>query len=195
MDILSKLLSSRVRASIFHLLFGIDSKELYMRDLVRRSGFSIGAVQTELKKLLSLELITQRKDGNRLYFHANKIHPLYSDLRNIVLKTNGLAAIIKDALIHSDKIMYAFIFGSVARSEQTASSDIDLMVLGDLSLRQLAKMLSGLSNKLCREINPHSMSGEEFIRRKNDGDPFINRICKEAKIFIIGDENDFKSMA
>ncbi|MBN1932949.1 MAG: nucleotidyltransferase domain-containing protein [Desulfobacterales bacterium] len=166
-----------------------------MRDLVRRSGFSIGAVQTELKKLLSLELITQRKDGNRLYFHANKIHPLYSDLRNIVLKTNGLAAIIKDALIHSDKIMYAFIFGSVARSEQTASSDIDLMVLGDLSLRQLAKMLSGLSNKLCREINPHSMSGEEFIRRKNDGDPFINRICKEAKIFIIGDENDFKSMA
>lgn len=194
MDILSEILSSRIRAAIFRLLFGIDAKELYMRDLVRRSGFSIGAVQTELKKLLRLELINKRKDGNRLYFHANKIHPLYSDLRNIVLKTNGLADIIKDALIHSDEITYAFIFGSVARGEQTASSDIDLMVLGNLSLRQLTKMLSSLSDKLCREINPHSLSEEEFVRRKHNGDPFINRICNEARIFVIGDKDDFNAM-
>ena len=195
MDILSEILSSRLRAAIFRLLFRVDAKELYMRDLVRRTRFSIGAVQSELKKLLRLELITKRKDGNRLYFQANKVHPLYSDLRNIVQKTNGLVDIIKETLIHSDEITYAFIFGSVARGEQTASSDIDLMVLGNVSLRQLTKMLSGLSDKLCREINPHSLSGEEFIRRKKDGDPFINRICEEVKIFVIGNENDFKAMA
>jgi uncharacterized protein len=195
MDILSEILSSRIRAAIFRLLFGFDAKEIYMRDLERRSGFSIGAIQTELKKLLRFELVEKRKDGNRIYFQANKAHPLYSDLRNIVLKTNGIADIIKDALIHSDAIRYAFIFGSFARKEETQASDIDLMVIGDVGLRQLTKMLSGLSDKLSREINPHCLSEQNFISRKNAGEPFINRICEESRLFIIGDENDFAAMA
>jgi len=195
MDILSEILSSRIRASILRLLFGFDAKELYMRDLERRSGFSIGAIQTELKKLLRLELLKKRKDGNRTYFQANKEHPLYSDLRNLVLKTNGLIDIIKDALIHSDAIRYAFIFGSFARKEETSLSDIDLMVVGNLGLRHLTKMLSGLSDRLHREINPHCLSEQDFIKRKNDGEPFINRICEESRLFIIGDENDFEAMA
>jgi len=194
MNILSEILSSRVRAAIFHLLFGFDGKELYMRDLERRSGFSIGAIQTELRKLLRLELLNKRKDGNRIYFQANKDHPLYLDLRNIVFKTNGLVDSIKNRLIYSDAIRFAFIFGSFARKEETSSSDIDLMIVGDLGLRQLTKMLSGLSDKLYREINPHCLSQQDFIRRKNLREPFINRICEEAKLFIIGDENDFEAM-
>jgi len=195
MDILTEILSSRIRAAIFRLLFGFDAKEIYMRDLARRSGFSIGAIQTELKKLLRFELLEKRKDGNRIYFQANKKHPLYTDLRNIVLKTNGLVDIIKDALIHSDAIRYAFIFGSFARKEETSASDIDLMVVGDLGLRHLTKMLTGLSDRLYREINPHCLSEQDFISRKNAGEPFINRICEESRLFIIGDENDFAAMA
>jgi uncharacterized protein len=195
MDILSEILSSRIRAAIFRLLFGFDAKEIYMRDLERRSGFSIGAIQAELKKLLRFELLEKRKDGNRIYFQANKNHPLYSDLRNLVFKTNGLIDIIKDALINSDAIKYAFIFGSFARNEETASSDIDLMVIGDLTLRHLTGMLAGLSDKLNREINPHCLGEHDFIRRKNAGEPFINRICEESRLFIIGNENDFKAMA
>jgi uncharacterized protein len=195
MTILSEILSSRIRAAIFRLLFGLDAKELYMRDLERRSGFSIGAIQTELKKLLRLELLNKRRDGNRVYFQANKEHPLYSDIINLVLKTDGLASIIKDALLNSDAIRYAFVFGSVARKEETALSDIDLMVVGDIGLRKLTEMLSGLSDKLHREINPHCMSEQNFIRRKNEGEPFVNRICEETRLFIIGDENDFETMA
>jgi uncharacterized protein len=195
MDILSEILSSRIRAAIFRLLFGFDAKEIYMRDLERRSGFSIGAIQAELKKLLRVELLEKRKDGNRIYFQANKNHPLYSDLRNLVFKTNGLIDNIKDALSNSDAIKYAFIFGSFARNEETASSDIDLMVIGDLTLRHLTGMLAGLSDKLNREINPHCLGEQDFIRRKNAGEPFINRICEESRLFIIGNENDFKAMA
>ncbi|MDA3895993.1 MAG: nucleotidyltransferase domain-containing protein [Desulfobacteraceae bacterium] len=195
MDILSEILSSRIRAAILRLLFAFDVKELYMRDLERRSGFSIGAIQTELKKLLRLELLSKRKDGNRLYFRANKEHPLYPDLRNLVMKTNGLVDILKEALFRSDAIKYAFVFGSVARKEETASSDIDLMVVGDLGLRQVIGMLSGLSDRLLREINPHCMSAQDFVRRKKTGEPFVNRICEEAKLFVIGDENDFEAMA
>ena len=116
------------------------------------------------------------------------------DLRNIVFKTNGLVDNIKNRLIHSDAIRFAFIFGSFARKEETSSSDIDLMVVGDLDLRQLTKMLSGLTDKLYREINPHCLSQQDFIRRKNLGEPFINTICEEAKLFIIGDENDSDAM-
>jgi uncharacterized protein len=195
MDILSEILSSRIRAAIFRLLFGFDAKEIYMRDLERRSGFSIGAIQAELKKLLRFELLEKRKDGNRIYFQANKNHPLYSDLRSLVFKTNGLIDIINDALIHSDAIKYAFVFGSFARKEEAASSDIDLMVIGDLTLRHLTGMLIGLSDKLNREINPHCLGEQDFIRRKNAGEPFINRICEESRLFIIGNENDFKAMA
>ncbi len=194
MDVLAEILSSRIRAAIFRLLFGLDTKELYMRDLQRRSGYSIGAIQTELKKLLRLELLSKRKDGNRIYFQANKEHPLYSDLRNLVFKTNGLVDILKEALIHSDAIKYAFVFGSVAKKEETATSDIDLMIVGNLGLRQLTKMLSGLSDKLHREINPHCLNEQDFIRRKKIGEPFINRICEEARLFIIGDEHDFEAM-
>lgn len=195
MDILSEILSSRIRAAIFRLLFGFDAKEIYMRDLERRSGFSIGAIQAELKKLLRFELLEKRKDGNRIYFQANKNHPLYSDLRSLVFKTNGLIDIIKDALINSDAIKYAFVFGSFARNEETASSDIDLMVIGDLTLRHLTGMLAGLSDKLNREINPHCLGEQDFIRRKNAGEPFISRICEESRLFIIGNENDFEAMA
>ena len=195
MDIMSEILSSRIRAAIFRLLFGFDAKEIYMRDLERRSGFSIGAIQAELKKLLRFELLEKRKDGNRIYFQANKNHPLYSDLRSLVFKTNGLIDIIKDALINSDAIKYAFVFGSFARNEETASSDIDLMVIGDLTLRHLTGMLAGLSDKLNREINPHCMGEQDFIRRKNAGEPFISRICEDSRLFIIGNENDFKTMA
>jgi len=195
MDLLSEILSSRIRSAIFHLLFGVDAKELYMRELERRSGFSIGAIQTELKKLLRLELLNKRKDGNRIYFHANKDHPLYLDLRNLVLKTNGLIDSIRNRLRHSDAILFAFIFGSFARKEETSLSDIDLMVVGNLGLRQLTEMLSGLSDELYREINPHCVNREDFIRRKATGEPFINRICEEPKLFIIGDENDFEAMA
>jgi len=69
------------------------------------------------------------------------------------------------------------------------------MVIGDVGLRQLTKMLSGLSDKLSREINPHCLSEQNFISRKNAGEPFINRICEESRLFIIGDENDFAAMA
>jgi predicted nucleotidyltransferase len=195
MGLLSEILSSRIRAALFRLLLDREPREFYMRDLERRTGFSIGAVQTELQKLLGLELIAKRKDGNRVYFKANTAHPLYPDLQNLVLKTNGIVGILKEALTHSEEIKCAFVFGSVARKNATASSDIDLMVLGDVGLRQLTGILSGLSGKLNREINPHSMSVQDFIRRKKDGDPFVNRICEEPRLFLIGDENDFAAMA
>lgn len=195
MGILAEILSSRVRSEIFRLLYGVKPQELYMRELERRSGFSIGTIQSEVKKLLRLDLLKKRHDGNRTYYSANKEHPLYFDIRNLVLKTIGLVDILRDALKESHAIKMAFVFGSIARQEEKAASDIDLMVLGDITLRQLSNMLVGISDQLSREVNPHALQLEEFIKRKAAGDPFVTRLCEESKIFIVGAENDFEALA
>ena len=89
MNILSKILSSRVRAEYFKIFFGIHSNEFHLREIERISGFAIGTVRQEAKKLEQLELIIKRADGNRTYYKANRNHPLFPALHNLVLQTSG----------------------------------------------------------------------------------------------------------
>lgn len=89
MNLLAELLSSRVRAGMLHLLFDGTEQELHMRELARRSGCAIGTIQSELKKMVALDLVTGRRDGNRLYYRAKNSHPLYPDLCSLVRKTLG----------------------------------------------------------------------------------------------------------
>jgi len=194
MNIVAEILSSKIRAEIFRILFGTRDDALYMREIERRSGFSTGTVQQELKKLSRLELVTNNRDGNRLYYKANKDHPLYPEIRNIVLKTIGLVDTIQEALDQSSDIECAFVFGSIARHDETAHSDIDLMVIGTVGLREVTTMLSGLSVTIGREINPHVMSSKEFVKRRKQGDHFITSILQQPKIFVRGNENDFAAM-
>ena len=194
MTLLAEILSSRVRAEIFRLLFGVNPSELYMREIERLSGFSIGTIQTELKKLTRLDLVAKRRDGNRLYYAANKTHPLYPDIRNIVLKTSGLTDVFKEALSQTKSIEIAFIFGSIANHSESAASDIDLMVLGDITLRQLSKLLGNISEKMGREVNPHVLTVDEFRKRYNKQDPFLSRILLSPKFFIVGDQSDLEAV-
>lgn len=194
MNILAEILSSKIRADIFRLLFGTITEELHMREIERRSGYAIGTIQTELKKLLRLDLVKKRKDGNRLYYRANREHPLYPDIRSLVLKTIGLVDILKDALGEDSNINIAFVFGSIARHEETAGSDVDLMVIGKLGLRKLTGMLSRVSGQIGREINPHVLSVNEFIKRKANREHFITQVLEAPKIFIIGNANDLEAM-
>lgn len=196
MGILGELLSSKIRAEIFRNLFGVASDTmLYVREIERRTGFAIGTVQTELKKLERLDIISRVKDGNRVYYKANTAHPLYPEIRALVLKTNGLADVIKNALGNAEDIRVAFVFGSLARQEEKADSDVDLMVIGDIGLRKLTGQLMDVSGKIGREINPHVFSEKEFIKRKRGQDHFLNQVLESPKIFIIGTEHELAEMA
>ncbi len=194
MNVLAEILSSKIRAEIFRLLFGTIAEELHMREIERRSGYAIGTIQTELKKLLRLDLVKKRKDGNRLYYRANKEHPLYPDIRSLVLKTIGLGDILKNALRQVSDISIAFVFGSIARHDEMAGSDVDLMVIGKLGLRKLTGMLSGMSEQIGREINPYVLSVNEFVKRKTKREHFMTQVLEAPKIFIIGSENELESM-
>ena len=194
MGILAEILSSNIRAEIFRNLFGVEKQSLHLREIERRTGFAVGTVQQEIKKLLRLDIITRIKNGNRSYYKANTNHPLYPEIRNLVLKTNGLADLLKQALSAELKIKIAFVFGSFARKEEKTASDIDLMIIGDIGLRKLTGLLMDVSEKLGREINPYRLTESEFIKRKREKDHFLQEVLASPKIFITGTEDELEAM-
>lgn len=128
--------------------------------------------------------------GNRRYYSASHAHPLYPELHNIVLKTSGLKDILAEALPRK-KINYAFVFGSVASKGERADSDIDLMIVGMATHRDLASALRAASERIGREINPHFFEPAELTRRLTAKDHFLGNVIGKPKLFIIGDENEF----
>ncbi len=186
-------MSSRVRAEIFRLLFGPGERELHLREMQRQAGLSLGTIRQDLQKLAELDLVTSRRDGNRLYYRANTDHPLYPEIHGLVLKTAGLVDIFRSVL-DREGVKAAFVFGSLADSREKAGSDVDLMVVGAVGLRSLSSWLAGIAEQIGREVNPLTMTVEEFRRRKETGDHFLSNVLESPKLFIIGSENDLAAM-
>jgi predicted nucleotidyltransferase len=193
MNRLAELLSSRARAEIFRLLFSGTGKELHVREIERRSGLNDSTLRQELRRLVRLDLVQSRRDSNRVYYRAKTESPLYPEIRNLVLKTSGLSDVLKSAL--SDKrIRVAFVFGSIARGEEKAGSDVDLMVIGQLGLRDLSGLLSGIEEKIGREINPHVLHEDEFRKRVRAKEHFVSSVMESSNIFIIGSQHELEAM-
>jgi DNA-binding transcriptional ArsR family regulator len=193
MSTLAKLLSSRVKAEVFRLLFGLTAHELHVRELERRSGLSVSTVRQELQRLLGLGLLEVRKDGNRTYYRANIRHPLYVDIRSMVLKTSGLVEVLRECLADMD-IQIAFIFGSLADNVEQAESDVDLMIIGEVGLREVASRLPVAASHLHREINPYIMTPSEFVERRSSQEHFVSSVLKSPRLLVYGDEHDLDSM-
>jgi len=193
MNRLAELLSSRARAEIFRLLFSGTGEELHVREIERRSGLNDSTLRQELRNLVRLDLVQSRRDSNRVYYRAKTESPLYPEIRNLVLKTSGLSDVLKSAL--SDKrIRVAFVFGSIARGEEKAGSDVDLMVVGNLGLRVLSGLLSGIAEKIGREINPHVLHEDDFRKRVRAKELFVSSVMESSKIFIIGSQHELEAM-
>lgn len=193
MNTLSILLSSRARAEIFRLLFSELEEELHGREIQRRSGLNNSTIRQELRKLADLDLIRSRKDSNRIYYSANKENPLYQDIQNLVIKTSGLVDVLKGQL-QDERIKIAFVFGSIPKGEINAGSDVDIMVIGEIGLRGLSGLLSGVSERIGREVNPYVLSRAEFRKRLKNKEHFLSSVLRSPKIFVIGNEHDLSAM-
>ena len=193
MSRLAELLSSRARAEIFRLLFGGTGEELHVREIERRSGLNDSTLRQELRKLVRLDLVQSRRDSNRVYYRAKTLNPLYPEIRNLVLKTSGLSDVLKSALTDK-RIHVAFVFGSIASEQEKAASDVDLMVIGQLGLRDLSRLLSGIEEKIGREVNPHVLREGEFRKRIQAKDHFVSSVMETPKIFIIGSQRELEAM-
>lgn len=193
MTMLEEIISSKTRAEVFRLLFTDLMPEIYLRDLARRSNSSLTPIKTELGKLVRLDLVEMRKDGNRTYYKANGEHPIFSEIKNLVDKTCGYIYAIQKKL-EKKKIEFAFIFGSIAKGEERALSDIDLFIIGELGLREVTNLLTGIQERIEREINPHVYSRKNFINNYKKANNFVINVVKNDKIFLVGSEHELKKL-
>jgi predicted nucleotidyltransferase len=184
----------KTRGEILRLLFGETGKELHLRDLARLAGVTPAAIQRELARLVDADLLISRRDGNRLYFRSNHTHPLFPELRGLVVKTSGVAAAIRQALQGVDGVELAFLFGSTATGTDTPSSDIDLLAIGSAGLRGITPALRPLADTLGREINPHCLTPAEWWDKLNRGDAFVSRLNVEPKLWLKGSPDALAAM-
>ena len=190
-----EILFPKVRGELLRLLFADPDRSLHLREIARLSDLAVGTVQGEVARLRAGDLLLERRDGNRLYFRANRAHPLFPELRGIALKTTGLKEQLAAALDGLGGVELAFVFGSFAAGTATSESDIDLMVIGSTGLRQLAPRLRQVADTLGREINPHVVSSSGYADKQTGGDAFIERVQDAPKMWIIGTEDELKGLA
>jgi DNA-binding transcriptional ArsR family regulator len=192
MSLLS-ILFPQGRAEVLRLLFAESAQELHLRELTRRSGLTLGTVQDELAKLTKADLITNRRDGNRRYYRANASHPLFPDLRQIVLKTAGLREVLAEALAGVKGVEVAFVFGSLAGGTGSAASDVDLMVIGQAGLRAIIPHLRNATERLGREINPVTMTPAEFAKNRGRN-AFLSDVLTKEKLFVKGGPDELERL-
>jgi len=162
----------------------------YQKELADFAGTGLYAVQRELARLERAGLVSRAPRGNRVYYQANRGHPAFEDLKRVILKTVGLGEALRAALAPlSGRSRLAFIYGSVARGEERAGSDVDLLLVGDLSLREVSAVLGPVGRDLGREFNPAVYPPEEFAAKVKAGHHFTTEVLKGEKIFLIGDEH------
>jgi predicted nucleotidyltransferase len=192
---LKNLFSSEVRILLLNRFLMNEDREFYLRQLSGDFNLSPRHVSLELQNLKKIGLITKRISGNLHYFTINRQHPLFQELKNIFLKTVGLKDIIHKYLISfTNRIQFAFIYGSMARGTADSDSDVDLMIVGDISTRQISAEMIKAGNELKREINFSVFNPEEFKTRLVKNDHFVSSLVSESKLFIIGDMNEFERL-
>jgi len=184
-------LFSKVQQRVLSLLFGQPDQSFYTNEIIRLTHSGTGAIQRELARLVASSLVTVKQSANQKLYQANQNAHIFPELRSIVLKTFGLADALKESLEPlASRIHVAFIYGSVAKNEDKANSDIDVMIIGEeISYTDLYPLLESVQLKLGRVINPTCYSMEEWIRKHKEGNNFINQVTKQPKIFFIGSEH------
>jgi predicted nucleotidyltransferase len=188
---LTDALFSNTQQRVLALLFGQPERSFFATELIRLARSGSGAVQRELRRLEQSGLITVSQQGNQKHYQANSNAPIFSELRSIVLKTVGLAEPLKTALgsIGRD-IKLAALYGSTAKGNETAISDVDLLIVADeLTLEALYTAIAHAERQLARKINPTLYTTEEFRRRRTRGDSFLTKVLSGPHIVLVGDEH------
>jgi predicted nucleotidyltransferase len=189
-------LFTKTQQRVLGLLYGKPGQRLYTNEIVRRADMGRGTVSRELDKLVSAGLLLMDREGNQHYYRANPDNPVYKELVDIVRKTFGLADVVRVALLPIiDQIDVAFIYGSVARKEDVASSDIDLLVITDsLAYADLMAVLTDAEQSLDRPINPSIYSALQFKDKLAEKNAFITRLMEQPKIWVKGDDDGIREI-
>lgn len=187
---LADALFPKVRQRVLGVLFGNVERSFYANEVIALAQSGTGAVQRELVALAASGLLTVTKLGNQRHYQANAHSPVFAELRGLVLKTVGLADVLRTALAPlAGQIEAAFVYGSVAKQQDTAQSDIDVLIVSaSLGYADVFGALDGAATQLSRKVNPTLYTPADIAKRVRDDNAFITKVLDQPKIWLIGSE-------
>jgi len=183
------------RRAILGLMLADASREWHLREIARRAGLSPATAHDEIASLVAAGILARRTEARRAYYRANTACPIYSELRSIILKTVGLADVLRSALAGVPGIEAAFVYGSMAKGEEVSGSDVDLMIIGSVSMRDLVTPLHRAEETLGREVNATVYPEAEFREKLASRHHFLSTVMAEPKLFVVGDADVVERMA
>jgi predicted nucleotidyltransferase len=182
----------KTRQAILAATFLDPQRWWYMRELARHLRVTPSTLQRELDSLVNGGVLRQKREGKHVYFQAATDSPIFPELRGIILKTAGLADVIRNALKpFRERIEWAFVYGSVARSEEHSASDVDLMIVGRVGLADLSSPLRKAEQKISRAVHPAVYRPDEFRGKVKSNHHLITTVLRSKKIFVLGDPREF----
>ncbi|MEW6142837.1 MAG: nucleotidyltransferase domain-containing protein [Chloroflexota bacterium] len=186
---LEYIITSKAKRSLLKLFLTNPDTEFYVREISRRTGEPLNAVRRELGYLGKAGLVKSRHMGNLKYYSVVKEFPFYRELKRIIYTTVAFGDYLTDRFKNSKQIELAFIYGSVAKGEETAKSDVDLFVVGEIDEDELHKLVYQIEKDLGRVINYTLMGRAEFKKRLKNNDSFVKRVMDEKKLVLKGNHD------
>jgi len=187
------VLFGSTRRRVLGWLLGHPDEAYYLRELVRHIGGAVGAAQRELELLTASGLVCREVRGKQVYFQANQKAAIFPELQGLFAKTVGLVDILRESLMPlADRMRAAFVFGSGARGELHASSDVDLLVVGDVSFGDVITAIQGAEKRLGRDVNPTVFSEDEFRTKVLAKHHFVTAVLAQPKMFVVGEDDDLR---
>ena len=194
-DDVSSVLFGRARRLILGWLLGHPDEAFYLRQIARQTGLPVGSVQRELDELKRAGLVTRTADGRQVYFQADRESPVFPELQSLFVKTAGIGDVIRESLAPlRDRIALGLLYGSAARNALRNDSDVDLLVVGDVSFADVVAALSAAQRILGREVNPTVYPPAEFAAKLRDGHHFLRAVLSEPYVPVIGDRDDVERL-
>lgn len=189
-------LFGKARQAVLGFFFDHPDQRFYQRQVVQSLALGSGAVQRELSRLVTGGILSRTVEGRQAYYQVNRLSPVYPDLHGLVRKTMGAAGVLREALRPlAGRARVAFIYGSMARREEEAASDIDVMVVGDaIGMSDVSPLLRRAQEALRREVNPSLYRTEEFRRKLGQGHHFLTQVLQGEKVFLIGGDHDLSEL-
>jgi predicted nucleotidyltransferase len=188
-------LFGKTQRALLGLFFARPEQSFYLRQIVRLARVGQGAAQRELSSWVESGLLVRTRRGHQVHYQANRESPVFTELKALAVKTAGVADVLREALAPlADRIVLAFVHGSVAERMEKAGSDVDMIVVGEVTFGDVAAAMQSAQTTIGREVNPSVYSGKEFRKKLGANHPFLKRVVAKSKVFLIGGERELKQL-
>jgi len=193
---LTELLFTEYRRRVLGLLLLHPDEAYHVREIARLTGTVAGTLHKELSKLADAGILLKQTSGNQVLYQANSACPIYKELLSIVKKTFGIVDVLQQALLPLDKeIDFAFVYGSVAKGEETSKSDIDLFIASEsVAYADVMNVLTKSEAELGRPVNPSIYSRDDIRKKLKAKNAFLTRLIEQPKLWVKGSDDDIRKI-